>query len=72
MKKKKRIYDRGKSILHIKNSGGGFCKVQKKGRLGKNCVYFTDDGRCEWDGKWCQNSSVCPLYKKQTINVKRN
>lgn len=39
-KKKKRMYDGGKSVLHVKNSAGGFYKVKKTGRLGKNCVHF--------------------------------
>lgn len=40
-KKKKRMYDGGKSVLHVKNSAGGFYKVKKTGRLGKNCVHFS-------------------------------
>ena len=28
-KKKKRMYDGGKSVLHVKNSAGGFYKVKK-------------------------------------------
>lgn len=34
------MYDGGKSVLYVKNSAGGFYKVKKTGRLGKNCVYF--------------------------------
>ena len=29
-KKKKRMYDGGKSVLHVKNSAGGFYKVKSK------------------------------------------
>lgn len=45
-KKKKRMYDEGKSVLHVKNSAGGFYKVKKTGRLGKNCVHFSGRGIC--------------------------
>ena len=45
-KKKKRMYDGGKSVLHVKNSAGGFYKVKKTGRLGKNCVHFSGRGIC--------------------------
>ena len=45
-KKKKRMYDGGQSVLHVKNSAGGFYKVKKTGRLGKNCIYFSGSGRC--------------------------
>lgn len=44
--KKKRMYDGGKSVLHVKNSAGGFYKVKKTGRLGKNCVHFSGRGIC--------------------------
>lgn len=64
MKKKKlRMYDGGKSILHVKNSSGGFYKVKKTGRLGKNCIHFSKS-KCEKYGKWC-NSANCPGYEKR-------
>lgn len=63
-KKKERIYDVGKSILHVKNSSGGFYKVKKTGRLGKDCVYFFDRGRCTKYDKWC-SSTNCPGYQKR-------
>lgn len=64
-KKNNTSCDMGKSILHVKNSSGGFCKSQKKGRLGKNCIYFYGSGRCNRYEKWCTNSSKCPAYKKK-------
>ena len=51
-KKKKRMYDGGKSVLHVKNSAGGFYKVKKTGRLGKNCVHFSGRGICSKYDKW--------------------
>lgn len=63
-KKEERMNDGGKSIIHVKNSAGGFYKVKKTGRLGKNCIYFSGSGRCKKLGKWC-NSSTCFLYKRK-------
>ena len=39
-KNKRKIHTGGKSILHIRTSGAGYTKTAKRGRLGKNCVYF--------------------------------
>ena len=48
MQKKKNVRcEGGRSVLHIKNSSGGFCKVKKTGRLGKNCIYFCGSGKCK-------------------------
>lgn len=71
-KKSKRIHDAGKSILHIKNSSGGFYKVRKAGRLGKNCVYYDERKLiCILKGKWCKNASICSLFKNKE-SVRRN
>lgn len=69
-KKKKRMYDGGKSVLHVKNSAGGFYKVKKTGRLGKNCVHFSGRGICSKYDKWC-SSANCPGYEKKKIEAWR-
>lgn len=58
------MYDGGKSVLHVKNSAGGFYKVKKTGRLGKNCVHFSGRGICSKYDKWC-SSANCPVMKKK-------
>lgn len=63
-KKKVRVYDGGKSILHVKNCTGGFYKVKKTGRLGKNCIYFSDRGKCTRYDMWC-SSENCHGYEKR-------
>ena len=62
--KQPKIHDGGKSVLHVKNSSGGFYKVKKTGRLGKNCAYFSGSGRCSKYDKWC-SSANCPGYEKR-------
>ncbi len=65
-KKKKRIHDSGKSVLHVKNSSGGFYKVKKSGKLGKDCIHFhLGKKTCKKWGGWCQNASTCPAYQKR-------
>ena len=63
-KKKKQVHDAGRSVLHVKNSAGGFYKVKKTGRLGKNCVHFSGSGRCKRYGKWCRSAN-CPGYERR-------
>ena len=63
-KEKKRMYVGGKSVLHVINSAGGFYKVKKTGRLGKNCVHFSGRGICSKYDKWC-SSANCPGYEKR-------
>ena len=61
----------GKSILHVRNTSGGFVKVHKTGRLGKNCIHFNLEKKtCDLYGEWCDNSSICSGYKrkKQALN----
>lgn len=70
-KKSKRIYDGGKSVLHIKNSSGGFYKVKKTRKLGKNCIHYNEQKlTCILDGKWCKQASICSRYKDRKINEK--
>ena len=65
MQKKKNVRcEGGRSVLHIKNSSGGFCKVKKTGRLGKNCIYFCGSGKCKKYDKWCRSLN-CPGYEKR-------
>ena len=52
------------AVLHVKNSAGGFYKVKKTGRLGKNCVHFSGRGICSKYDKWC-SSANCPGYEKR-------
>lgn len=71
MKKSKRIYSGGKSVVHIKNSSGGFYKVKKSGKLGKNCMHYNEQKlTCALDGKWCKQAATCSRYKTKTINEK--
>ena len=61
------MYDGGKSILRVKNSAGGFYKVKKTGKIGKNCIYFYGEGRCKRYESWC-DSSHCGGYKRKKRN----
>lgn len=64
-KNKAKLHTGGKSILHVRNSSGGFCKVKKRGRIGKTCIYFDDEKKtCKFKEGWC-NSSTCYSYKKK-------
>ena len=65
------MYDGGKSVLHVKNSAGGFYKVKKTGRLGKNCVHFSGRGICTKYDKWC-SSANCPGYEKRKQRLHPN
>lgn len=76
-KNKRKIHTGGKSILHIRTSGAGYTKTAKRGRLGKNCVYFDLEKKtCELRDAWCNNSSQCCSYKRrksgQSACVERN
>lgn len=63
-----------KSILFVKNSKSKSYKHKKKGRLGKNCIYFNEEK------KTCKNmlnfksynifckSNGCPYYKEKETN----
>lgn len=66
MKKNSNIRcDMGKSIIHVKNSSGGFCKASNRGKIGKKCVYYGKGGMCNRYEKWC-HSSGCPAYKRKS------
>lgn len=67
-KANEKSWDGGRSILHVPKSLGGFCKTGKKGKLGKNCIYFQPlDGRCTLYLKWCRSAN-CPSYKRKPKN----
>ena len=56
----------GKSILHVRNTSGGFAKLHKTGKLGKNCIHFNFGKKtCDLYGGWCNNSSICSGYKRK-------
>jgi hypothetical protein len=66
--KKGRIYDGGKSVIHVKNSTCSFYKNHKSGRLGRNCEFFNLSKKtCDLRGGWCNNSSICSSYKKKKV-----
>ena len=64
-KKKPRMYDGRKSVLHVPDSGCNFYKTRKTGRLGSTENYIVDKKSCKLDSKICIDSSRCPFYKRK-------
>lgn len=67
-KKNKKSYKKSKvGILYIKRSKNKSYKVKKRGRLGKECIYFNDEKlTCSQSGSFCHSDNCLGFTKRKS------